>query len=355
VKRCYYETLEIDRSASSQEIKAAYRKKALEFHPDRNSDHHAEENFKEASEAYEVLSDPQKREVYDQFGHQGLDQQGIHHGYSDLGDIFSHFGDIFEDFFGMGSSRRRSQSTAGRDLRYDLQITFMEAYKGTEKEISVRRAETCPECQGEGHPPGESPISCQHCEGTGQLFQSQGFFTISTTCRVCGGRGQVLKNYCKDCSGEGRVLKSKKLKVKIPPGVDHGMQLCLRNEGEGGRFGSPNGDLYILIHVEPHTRYQRKGKDILVQQKIPMVVAALGEKLKIETPSGMERLEIPPGTQTGDVLKIPKVGMVDLNGKSPGNLLVHIFVETPKGLNKKQKKLLEEFAALNSPKNSKKK
>lgn len=342
MKRDYYEILEIPRAASHTEIKAAYRKKALEFHPDRNPDHQAEDLFKETSEAYEVLSDSNKRAVYDQFGHQGLDRQGMHHGYADVGDIFSHFGDIFEEFFGFGSSpRHASGPRGGRDLRFDLEVDFLKAYRGTEENIEVKKEESCEKCDGQGYPPGETPRTCPDCSGTGQLLQSQGFFTISATCRACAGKGQVVDKHCEDCQGRGVVSKEKTLKVKIPPGVDHGMRLCLRGEGEPGQRGGSPGDLYVVLHVDSHPRYHRQGNDLIVQENVSMVEAALGSETQVEVPESWVSLKIPPGTQTGDTLRIRGLGMPDVQYDSRGDILVQIFVETPKKLSKKQKELLQ--------------
>ncbi len=348
MKRCYYEILEIERTVSAQEIKTAYRKKALQYHPDRNPSQEAEEKFKEASEAYEVLSDTEKRSIYDRFGHEGLDRGGLHHGYSDVGDIFNHFGDIFEDFFGMGGGGRRRRSDGarhGRDLRYDLQLNFFEAYEGVEKKIEIDRQESCPDCEGLGYPQGTKPEVCHHCNGTGQLLQSQGFFTLSSPCPTCRGEGRLIKHPCEECRGKGMVRSRKTLKVKIPAGIDHGMQLCLREEGEGGRQGGRPGDLYVVIHLEQDPRYHRQDQEVLVQEKIPMVLAALGGSWQVETPKGPETLTLPPGIQTGEVLRIPGLGMPSPQGKARGDFLVQIWVEIPKNLNQEQKDLLSSLGA----------
>ncbi|HKY64294.1 MAG TPA: molecular chaperone DnaJ [bacterium] len=343
MKRCYYEILELDRQAGDGEIKTAYRKKALEFHPDRNPSHEAEERFKEASEAYEVLSDPQKRSLYDRFGHAGLQRQGFH-GFDDVGDVFSHFSDIFEDFFGFSrGGGRRGGPQPGRDIRFDIRLKFSEAFSGIEQKIDVPRQEECELCGGQGYPKGQEPLVCRHCGGKGELYQSRGFFTISTTCNACQGHGKVVKEHCKDCRGQGSVAKSKRLTVKVPPGVDNGTQLCLRGEGEAGRRGGPRGDLYVVLTVEEDERFQRQGPDLHHQRKVSMVAAALGEEIEVPVPEGGEKLRIPPGAQTGDVLKLSGKGMPSLRDKRRGDLHVHLFVETPRDLSPEQAELLQAF------------
>ncbi len=343
MKRCYYEILELDRQAGDGEVKTAYRKKALEFHPDRNPSHEAEERFKEASEAYEVLSDPQKRALYDRFGHAGLQRQGFH-GFDDVGDVFSHFSDIFEDFFGFQrGGRQRQGPQSGRDLRFDLSLEFSQAFSGIEEKIDVPRHEECALCGGQGYPKDQEPIICRHCGGKGELLQSRGFFTISTACNACQGHGKVVKEHCKECRGQGSVAKTKRLSVKVPPGVDNGNQLCLRGEGEAGRRGGPRGDLYVVLHVGEDERFQREGADLHHQRKVSMIQAALGEEVEVPVPEGSERLHIPPGAQTGDILKLPGKGMPSLRDKRRGDLHVHLFVETPKNLSPQQEELLQTF------------
>jgi molecular chaperone DnaJ len=343
VKRCYYEILEISRDASPETIKSAYRKKALAYHPDRNNSPEAEGQFKEASEAYEVLSDSQKRQIYDRFGHEGLDQRGLHHGYADVGDIFSHFTDIFEDFFGFGGLGGRGARRGGRDLRYDLSITFQEAYHGTEKKFQITRYEACSTCSGRGYPSQAPPQTCPQCKGRGQLVHSQGFIAFSTTCGACGGQGKVLTQLCKSCNGEGRIEGMKNLHVKVPAGIDQGMQLCLRGEGEAGEAGRPAGDLYVMVHIQPDARFQREGDHLVLRQKVNVVQAALGEKIKVETMEGTEELKLPEGVQTGEVLKIKSKGMPRLQKGGKGDLLVQILVETPRKLSKEQKNLMEKL------------
>jgi len=343
VKRDYYEILSIHREASVTEIKSAYRKKALECHPDRNPSAEAEEQFKEASEAYEVLSDSQKRAVYDQYGHAGLDSRGFHHGFSDMGDIFSNFSDVFEGFFGGGRGRSRNGPSPGQDLRYDLQLSFMEAFQGLEKKIEIERQEACASCEGRGYPKGHEPTTCRQCGGKGQLYHSQGFFTISSTCGSCQGQGRVVKEHCPECRGRGSIGRSKKLNVKVPAGVDNGNQLCLRSEGEAGKNGGPPGDLYVVLHVEEDRRFQRHGTELHLEQKVSMAAAALGHEIEVPVPEGQEKLRVPPGAQTGDILKVSGKGMPNLRHKGRGDLLVHLFVETPKNLSPKQEELLRAF------------
>lgn len=351
MKRCFYEILELTRDASPDEVKRAYRKKALEFHPDRNDSPEAEELFKEASEAYEVLADADKRQIYDQFGHQGLDQRGMHHGYADVSDIFSHFGDIFEDFFGMGGQRRGRRGRAGRDLRYCLELEFMEAYTGTSKKFKITRPETCEQCHGKGHPPEVEPKNCPHCQGTGQLLHNRGFISISSPCGACGGRGRTVSETCKGCSGRGQMEVAKDLQVKVPAGVEDGMQLCLRGEGEGGTGGAPAGDLYVELSVKSDPRWQRQGKHLIMEERLSMPLAALGGEITVPTPEGEAKLEVPEGCQTGEVLKVKKAGMPDIHGGSQGDLLVSIFVETPKKLTKEQRDILQAWDA-QAPKKS---
>lgn len=341
MKRCYYEILEIGREADPGDIKRAYRKMALQYHPDRNDSPEAEERFKEASEAYEVLADPEKRQIYDRFGHQGLDQRGLHHGYADVGDIFSHFADIFDDFFGFGSAGRQGRRPRGRDLRYDLALTFQEAFQGIERKIQINRSDPCAECEGLGHPPDAPPRKCPHCGGRGQLLHNQGFITFSSTCVACGGQGMIATKACRGCGGSGKVEKPKQLKVKIPAGIDDGMRLCLRGEGEAGDRGGPPGDLYVVVHIHPDERFHREGEHLILRLKVNLAQAALGRKIQVETPDGSEELKLPEGVQTGEVLKIKGRGMPRLQKGGRGDLLVQILVETPKKLNRKQKQLFE--------------
>jgi molecular chaperone DnaJ len=348
-KRDYYEILGIARDSGDEEIKKAYRQLALKYHPDRNpGDKQAEDNFKEAAEAYEVLRDKEKRQIYDRFGHEGLEGRGFR-GFSGYEDIFSSFGDIFEDFFGFGSGRggRRSRARQGNSLRYDLELTLEDAFHGKEEEILFDKFDLCQTCRGSGVSPGSEAQICTTCQGRGQVIRSQGFFQISTTCPVCRGEGKIITNPCRDCRGEGKVRIKKRVTLKIPKGVDTGSQLRLRGEGEPGEFGGPPGDLFVVIHLREHPFYTREGDDLICQVPVSFVQAALGDTLKIPV-LGEEKdhpLEISPGIQPGEVLTIPEAGMPNLkrNGRR-GTLYVKVNVLVPQKLNKKQRELLEAFA-----------
>lgn len=346
-KRDYYEVLGVERSATEGDLKKAYRKLALKFHPDRNpGDQEAEEKFKEAAEAYDVLRDARKRQIYDQYGHQGLEGSGFS-GFGGFEDIFSSFGDIFEDFFGFGGGRRsRSRVQRGADLRYDMQLSFMEAAFGTEKEIDVEKAETCDTCQGSGAEAGTGVETCPQCGGSGQIGRSQGFFTVRTTCGHCRGQGQVISNPCKQCRGQGKVLARKKVSVRIPAGVDNGSRLRLTGEGEAGGQGGPHGDLYVFIHVQGHDFFKRDETNVVCQIPISFVQAALGDSIPIPTLKGETTLDIPKGTQPGDVFRIRGEGIPSLRNGHRGDQIVQVTVKTPTNLNKKQVSLLREFAAL---------
>lgn len=346
-KRDYYEVLGVERSAAEGDLKKAYRKLALKFHPDRNpGDKQAEEKFKEAAEAYDVLRDARKRQIYDQYGHQGLEGSGFS-GFGGFEDIFSSFGDIFEDFFGFGGGRRsRSRVQRGADLRYDMQLTFMEAAFGAEKEIDVEKAETCDVCQGSGAEAGTGVETCPQCGGSGQIGRSQGFFTVRTTCGQCRGQGQVISNPCKQCRGQGKVMARKKVSVRIPAGVDNGSRLRLSGEGEAGGQGGPHGDLYVFIHVQGHDFFKRDETNVICQIPISFVQAALGDSISIPTLNGETQLEIPKGTQPGELFRIRGEGIPSLRNGHRGDQIVQVAVKTPTNLNKKQVSLLKEFAAL---------
>ncbi len=348
IRRDYYEVLGVPRDATEEQIKKAYRQLALKYHPDRNpGDKEAEEAFKEASEAYEVLRDPEKRSLYDRYGHEGLRNTGFQ-GFSSFDDIFSSFSTIFEDFFDFGPRRRRRRSgpIRGDDLRYDLVITFMEAAKGGTKKVDLEKEEACEACNGMGYPPGSPPATCPTCGGAGQVRRTQGFFSIATTCNHCRGRGIVFQETCRACRGRGRVLKKKTLSLKIPPGVDDGSQLRLVGEGGPGINGGPPGDLYVVLHVEAHDFFERDGDQLICQVPISFTQAALGGEIEIPTLEGTETLKIPKGTQTGDVLRLKGAGMPNLRTGKKGDLLVHIFVKTPRNLTARQEALLKEFAEL---------
>jgi molecular chaperone DnaJ len=355
-KRDYYELLGVSRSASKEEIKKAYRKQALKFHPDRNpGDKAAEDKFKEATEAYEVLSDPQKRQNYDQYGHAGVSGSQFGGGgfgraaYNDFQDIFGGFGDIFEEIFGGGRASGRSGRSRvrrGEDLRFQLDITLEEAYKGTDKQIEVPRQVSCEKCSGSGCAPGYNPESCSQCGGSGQVNLTQGFFSISRPCNRCGGRGQVIKNPCVACNGSGRVHKRRKVNVKIPPGAMSGLKLKVSGEGEAGYNGGPAGDLYLVLHVEDHPIFSREGDDLLCEIPISFTQATLGTELKVPTLNGRVNMKIPAGTQTGKIFRLAGKGMPNLRGYAHGDHLVRVVIETPTKLSAEQRKLLEEFAKI---------
>lgn len=347
-KRDYYEVLGISRDAGDEEIKKSYRKLALQYHPDRNpGDKEAEENFKEAAEAYEVLRDREKRQIYDRYGHEGLEGRGFT-GFSGFEDIFSSFGDIFEDFFGFGGRRSRGpRPRQGKSLRYDLEFTLEDAFYGREKEIVFHKLELCETCNGSGMSPGTQPQTCNTCQGKGQVIRSQGFFQISTTCPTCHGEGRIISDPCKACSGGGKVRVERKINVKIPPGVDTNSQLRLTGEGQPGEYGGPPGDLFVVIHVESHEFFSREGDDLVCEIPVSFVQAALGDKLAIPVlgDEGSHELEIPPGTQPGDILKVIGKGMPSLRDpRRKGNIYVQVIVKIPKKLNQHQRELLKAFA-----------
>jgi len=360
-KRDYYEILGVPRNASQEEIKKAYRRLALKYHPDRNKSKEAEEKFKEISEAYAVLSDPEKRKLYDMYGHAGIDER-----YSQE-DIFrsahAHFEDIFSDLgFGgidrifdifFGGGRRAPQR--GADLRFDMEITLEEAAKGTEKVVRYRRLETCGRCNGTGAEPGSGLITCPACGGSGRVGFTQrtpfGTFSQFTTCSRCGGEGSVVARPCRECGGAGRVERLRKLSVKIPPGVDSGARLRLAGEGEAGEKGAPPGDLYIVVHVREHEIFKRAGNDLYVEVPITFSQAALGAEIEVPTIDGdTEKVKIPAGTQTGEVFRIRGRGMPVLNGYGRGDLLVRVVVRTPTKLSREERELFEKLAELEKAK-----
>ncbi len=347
----YYKILGVPRNASEEEIKKAYRKLALQYHPDRNpGNKEAEEKFKLASEAYEVLRDPEKREIYDRYGIEGLKGTGFT-GFRGFDDIFSAFSDIFEDFFGFGTTyKRKARPRAGADLRYDLKISFYDAAFGKETEIEIPKNVTCEACLGTGAKPGTYPTTCPNCRGTGQITRTQGFFTISTTCGQCHGEGKVILSPCRECRGTGKVRKNKKIQIKIPPGVDNGSKLRIRGEGEEGERGGPPGDLFVFIYVEPHEFFQRDGDDIICQVPISFPQAALGSEIEIPTLDGKKTLTIPKGTESGEIFRIKGEGFPRLKGHGKGDLIVQVVVKTPKNLTKRQEELLREFEEISRKK-----
>ena len=342
--RDYYRILAVSKDASEDEIKKAYRKVAMQSHPDRNpGDKEAEEKFKIASEAYEVLRDSEKRRIYDQYGIEGLKGTGFT-GFRGFEDIFSAFGDIFEDFFGFGTTRtRRARSRPGADLKYDLKLSFTEAAFGRETEIEIPRSVSCGVCGGSGAKHGTSPATCPSCRGTGQVTRSQGFFTISTTCGHCQGEGKIIQHPCKECRGTGRIRDNKKIEVKIPPGVDAGTKLRIRGEGEEGERGGPPGDLYVFIYVEPHDFFSRDEDDVFCRIPISFSHAALGAEMEVPTLTGTKKLTIPKGIESGEILRIKGEGIPRIRGYGRGDQLVQVIVKTPKHLTKRQEDLLREF------------
>jgi len=344
IKRDYYEILCIDREADAGQVKKAYRKLALEFHPDRNPDDpQAEEKFKEASEAYEVLCEPEKRHIYDRFGHDGLKGAG-YGGFSNISDIFSNFSDVFDDFLGFGGRRRsRSGPSQGADLRYDLTITLNEAAFGVKKEIEFSRRIRCETCDGSGAANGTYPERCGQCGGSGMTGATRGFFTIQTTCPACGGAGTVIHTPCEQCNGSGRIAESQNLTVTIPSGVDHGSHLRITGEGEAGDRGGPPGNLYIVIHVEPHESFERDGDNLYCRIPISFTQAALGAEIEVPTLDGEHKLTIPPGTQPGEIFRIKKAGVPHLRGYGRGEQIVMVVVKVPTELTERQRELLKEF------------
>jgi len=340
----YYKILGVQRGASEDEIKKSYRKIAMQYHPDRNpGNKEAEENFKIASEAYEVLRDPEKRQIYDRYGIEGLRGTGFT-GFRGFEDIFSAFGDIFEDFFGFGTTyRRKTKARPGADLRYDLKISFYEAAFGKETEIEIPKTVSCQTCGGTGAKLGTHPTNCPNCKGTGQVTRSQGFFTISTTCSQCRGEGRIIPNPCKECRGLGKVKSTKKIQVKIPPGVDTGAKLRIRGEGEEGERGGPPGDLFVFLYVEPHDFFSRDGDDIICRIPISFTQAALGAELNVPTLNGEKRLTIPKGTEAGEIFRLRGEGFPRLRGYGRGDQVVQVIVKTPKNLTKRQEEILREF------------
>jgi len=346
-KRCYYEVLGVERDADGEVIKKAYRKLALQYHPDRNpDDSEAEERFKECAEAYEVLRDPQRRQAYDMYGHEGLRSTGFQ-GFGGVNDIFSTFSDIFEGFFGFGGGGRSSGPRQGRDLRYDLEISLEEAAQGKQETFPVGRELTCQACGGQGQEGGEEPPICQTCGGQGQVLRSQGFFRLATTCPACNGKGRQVTDPCPECDGRGRTYQEKELTLRVPAGITHGQRLRMRGEGEGGALGGPPGDLYVVVHVRPHPVFERNGDDLYRRLEVSMAQAALGRAVMVESlVDGPAELELPAGAQNGDLLRVKGLGMPRLRGGGRGDMHVQILVKTPTKLSKRQRELLEEFAGL---------
>ena len=352
VKRCYYETLSIERTASDGDIKVAFRKQAMQWHPDRNpGDKDAEHRFKELNEAYEVLKDPDKRAAYDRFGHAAFEHGGMGgaaHGFgADFGTTFS---DLFEGIFGMSAGRGRgSGRERGADLRYNMEITLQEAYAGKAAQIRIPTSVTCEACSGSGARSGTKPKACPMCAGHGKIRHSQGFFTLERTCPNCQGRGQVIDNPCGSCAGSGRVTRERMLSVNIPSGVEDGTRIRLAGEGEAGVRGGPAGDLYIFLSIGAHPFFQREGADLHCRVPVSMVTAALGGDFEVPTiDGGKTRVKVPEGTQSGCRFRLQGKGMPVLRARQTGDMYVQVAVETPQNLGKKQRELLAEFDRLSS-------
>lgn len=345
-KRDFYDILGIDRDATPEQVKKAYRKLAHQYHPDKNQGNkEAEERFKEVSEAYETLSQPDKRAAYDRFGHAGVGRAA--EGFSDFADVGfgGLFDDLFEGFFGT-TGRRRGAGQRGADLRYNLTISLEEAARGLEKEVRIPRMEACGTCGGSGAKPGSRPRTCGVCRGTGQVRFSRGFLSVSQPCQQCRGEGTVLEDPCRSCHGQGRVKVERGLSVKIPPGVETGTRLRVSGEGEAGVRGGGRGDLYVVIQVAEHPIFVRDGDDLLCEVPVSFTQAALGGELRIPTLTGSTKLRVPPGTQSGAEFRLRGQGMPSLRGYGVGDLRVRILVEVPTRLTARQRELLEEFATL---------
>src|SRR5437870_4628171 len=356
-KRDYYEVLGVGRSATEEEVKRAYRKLAVQFHPDKNPDDpHAEEKFKELGEAYDVLMDPDKRAAYDRFGHAAFAPGGVGFGRGAFHDPFEIFrevfggggfgGGIFETFFGGGGGARTEDRRRGSDLRYDMEIKLEEAAFGAEKQIEIEKLDTCDKCQGSGAEPGSRKISCPTCGGRGQVVSSRGFFHISQTCPRCHGTGEIIEKPCQKCRGEGRVEKLTRVKLKIPAGIREGTRLRSLGNGEAGIGGGPPGDLYVVIHIKEHKIFQREGDDLYCEVPIPFSSAALGGEIDVPTLEGKAHLKVPAGTQSAQMFKMRGKGIVNVNSRGHGDLFARLIVEVPSRLNAEQRRKLEEFAAL---------
>ena len=352
-KRDAYEVLGVSHDAAPEEIKKAYRKSAMQFHPDRNpGDAEAEENFKEAAEAYSVLADPEKRATYDRFGYDGLRGEGFN-GFSGFNStVFSDFEDILGDFFGFGlgdlfggrTRRRPGQPSQGRDLLLDVDITLDEAASGVQRELKINRSKHCPECRGTGLKPGTQRATCPQCQGRGQVRYQQGFFAVARPCSQCSGSGQIITSPCEHCQGRGKEKEKKTLTITVPPGVDTGMRLRVEGEGDAGDYGGRSGDLYVAIRVRAHKYFEREHDNLFCQASISFPRAAIGTKIEIGTFGGEETLDVPSGTQSGEVLKLKGKGLRNVNNHRRGDLFVRINVETPRNMSRKEKQIIRSFA-----------
>jgi molecular chaperone DnaJ len=349
-KRDYYEVLGVNRTATDTEIKSAYRRLAVRFHPDKNpGDASAEDKFKEAAEAYTVLADADQRQRYDHFGHAGVSSgAGQTWGAPGFGGIEDILGDLFGfgDVFSGGRGARRTSAQRGADLRYDLEITLEEAYNGMTAQLRIPRLETCEGCKGSGAAPGTQPENCTNCGGTGQVRYQQGFFSVARTCQPCRGAGRVIKTPCQECRGAGRIEREKQMEVKIPAGVETGSRLRVQGEGESGTQGGPAGDLYVVIHLAEHERFERQANNLYASQPVTFAQAALGADVYVATIEGEEKIKIPAGTQTGTVFRIKGKGMPVLGGRGRGDLYVSVSVVTPTSLTREQRKLLEQLSVI---------
>jgi molecular chaperone DnaJ len=352
-KRDYYEILGVDRQVSESDLKKSYRKLAMEFHPDRNpGDSVAEDKFKELSEAYAVLSDAQKRQAYDQYGHAGVSGAGGAQDFGDLGGFADIFGDLFGDMFG-GSRGGRGRGQRGADLRYNLDIDLDDVLNGTKPSLDIPKTKACDTCEGSGARPGTSKKRCGRCEGRGQLAFQQGFFRVNRPCDACHGAGEVIEEHCRDCRGAGRVETVQSIQVSVPPGVEDGSRLRLTGEGEAGLSGGGPGDLYVVLSVKAHPLFEREGTDLHCEIPVPFVTAALGGEIEVPTLEGKVKTNIPEGTQSGKMLRLRSKGLPPLEPRLPieqlkkmrGNFYARIFVEVPSKLNERQRELLEQFAA----------
>jgi len=363
-KRDYYEVLGVERNAAEEEVKRAYRKLAVKFHPDKNPDDpHAEEKFKELGEAYDVLMDPDKRAAYDRFGHEAFAAGGAGFGRGAFHDPFEIFrevfggaglgGSIFDTFFGGGSGgARREDRRRGSDLRYDMEIKLEEAAFGATKQIEIEKLDTCDKCHGSGAEPGSRAINCPTCGGRGQVISTRGFFQVSQTCPRCHGAGQILEKPCRQCDGEGRVEKSSRIKIKIPGGIGNGSRLRSPRNGEAGVRGGPPGDLYVVLHIKEHPVFQRDEDNLYCEVPISFTLAALGGEMPVPTLDGRANVRVPAGTQSGQIFKLRGKGIANIDGRGRGDLLARVLVEVPTQLSAEQRKKLEEFSALCDERNS---